>query len=784
MKTLYEKQMFLEQHVVIEAQDKKRGEIKKKQVDGREHELSYGSEFIYNLKTCVLEIIKDKHKNNNQKNNFYLYCREEHLKYVAGETEYLMDPDEVISNIISVFVIKELSKAPPMMNVVSNIHKSIVAYLRIDSDTVEELRDHAFAYIGALIDMGGLASGIYEARHEGGNDHRRLFITEEYKLKLDTACEKSLIHCETHFPMIVPPKKHKNLVSGAGGYLFLNSPLLKHPSRVDRSSIVQFDNPYFFNKINRLQETGYCINTKLLSVIQSFDKNGKHFDGYLTYRDQGLIEAEYEREVEAKQQNYNEVAEFLGVEPYTVTETSKKTIMNKVTTKVMNEVHRVRDMLEQADMYAAHDSIYFPMFCDHRSRMYPYASTLSYQGCQMSKALLQHSKKEAFTDSGINSLLETLGNTLGFDKLNREEKVDKAEAWWLEHSEDFYSGNFNIFVDKQHDFDEPITALAIVLELIEHAKDPEYKSGFIAHRDARCSGASIIGTCLQDKRIMELTSVIDYVDENGRLGDAYSEVVNTAVELCKNIMKSGSKEANILIENYSTVFNRNVFKKAVMCFASYGMTDYGLREHTNEVIDWEDEDNNLTAESKKLFDSIVKEAIKKAIPSCFNYLDTIRIVASEVVEERGFISYKNPITEFPVILHKFKEIKSSITIPSKPKDFKLCIYKETGKTNKRGIVSEAAPSIIHNLDSTLLMSVLHFTPEDISVTMIHDSIGSHPNHTDKIIEAYSKSMYIFAKESPLDKIFAQLGTDIRVPKVNTCSDADLRSILSSHHILC
>jgi DNA-directed RNA polymerase len=58
------------------------------------------------------------------------------------------------------------------------------------------------------------------------------------------------------------------------------------------------------------------------------------------------------------------------------------------------------------------------MFCDFRGRLYTHNSILSYQGNDLSRALLLFSKTEIINDTGKEALKVYFANLAGFDKLS------------------------------------------------------------------------------------------------------------------------------------------------------------------------------------------------------------------------------------------------------------------------------------------------------------------------------------------------------------------------------
>lgn len=64
------------------------------------------------------------------------------------------------------------------------------------------------------------------------------------------------------------------------------------------------------------------------------------------------------------------------------------------------------------------EEFYLPVFCDFRGRLYTQNTILTYQGNDLSRALLLFSEKELINYFGKEALLVYFANLCGFDKLS------------------------------------------------------------------------------------------------------------------------------------------------------------------------------------------------------------------------------------------------------------------------------------------------------------------------------------------------------------------------------
>lgn len=598
---------------------------------------------------------------------------------------------------------------------------------------------------------------------------------------------------DDHKPMICKPNHHKSLIDNNGGYLIQSSPLIKHPTTVNGKivdSIKNFDNQNYLDAINRIQDTAYEVNHKLLEVLAYFYSNGMFFKDYPTRIEQCLTKHvdEAKASINQREQRRKKWAAKNGEVYLPLKESTVKEELNKAKEKAKGEVRQTQEIFKQAQFYLNEDCFYYPVFVDLRGRIYPYSNYgLSYQGNELSKALVHLHNKEALTPTGLKYLYQTLGNAMGADKQDVRTKEKVAKKFFKDNAAAFMNGNFNLFITHQDTFDEPITAIAIVLELVEYYKDNNYATGIICHRDARCSGASIVGTLMDCSQTMELTSLIETSTVNGKLPDAYMTTANRALQMA---MDSDDSLAKALYENDEVkeiLFNRNAFKKAVMTKTSYGLTDYSLRLDNQSIFDEfnlmgseEDGGYGLTIENKKLYDLLKLRALKEAMPACYSYLNQIKEVATLINENKdSVLEYINPLSGFPITRLYENMKKSKLNINNGFKKMQVVYYEKSGKADKMKSVNAFAPNLIHSLDAGLLIFVRNEL--DCDLVMIHDSIGSHPNHVDEVIKGYQKGIVELHQNDILEQIIKSMGVDYTVEKIG--DKVSVEHIFNSEHSL-
>lgn len=677
------------------------------------------------------------------------------------------DPAKGLAEVVAVKLVEGLSNGCAYVSMVAKIASAAMAWLQIPFHMRDELMYDAAKFFVVVLDHVAEKTTVFDKVQVDGRDYY-LYPSEEWKEVIEEAMVDVGLSTGRFKPMVVPPKPHKNLVSGEGGYLQAQSPLLKYPVKIDgqiHKALLSFNsktNPEFFEEINSIQETPYCVNVKLLDVIEEFYSKGFTFPGFPISTDDAETLYLSNKEITLRNEKRRKYAEAFEKEFSELKPSTVKHVISKYKNRDKNIVDGVINLLNQARMYAGIGRFYFPIFLDYRGRRYPYANTgLTYQGDEMSKALVLLADGEPLDENGLRALFETLGNTLGHDKKELDIKTNLAVEFWETNKETFLAGDFSMFFEEADKFDEPINALAVVLELVEFDKDPlDYTCGYIAHRDARCSGPSIVGTVLHDKQIMEMTSVVDYV-KDGKLCDAYGSAAFYGHEATKALAAKGNKACLDLLEFEDQLFSRSAFKFPVMGI-SYGVTDYGNKEHTKSLLNWEEE---LSLDHKAVYDKLVKKAIEHALPTCSMFLEKIKEVGKALVKRDGYICYTNPITGFPIVNKEFKAIDKRIDILDGFNRTTITWKVYTDKIDTSGMANSFSPGFIHSFDAALLSLVKCACPFDLS--LIHDSIGAHPNNVHKVVEAYGKAMNLLYQNNVFKQVLDELDVGIKLEPINT-----------------
>lgn len=768
--TLHEQQLSRETYLFSMASSNKRANLQRTIDDGYEHLLKYGKEAFLMMVDPVGQYLEGRVLNNQFAQNKFLkdILRPAYERWLV-ETETLnksqrkwdKNPAYKMAELISLILASDLSNEERMSKVVTSTSRSIFQLFEVEFSEREELTTNLASLLIATIEVASASTGIFHIEQRNGRENV-LYVAEPWVEYIAKCQDEIDTNADAYAPMIVPPIKHTNLISSTGGYLTMKSPLLKKPfkDKVIHQSILNFNsenNPEFFDMVNRIQETPFCVNRNMFEAVSYYYSLGYFFKENPFEEDQyrDRYAASAFEEVEIREKRRKSYAEYAGIEFVGLTNETKTEILNRHLSKGRNEVFKTKRLFEHCEDFGQFDAIYFPIFFDFRNRRYPYSSYgLTYMGDELSKSLICFGNKEKFTLTGIKNLFSNLGNALGHDKLDYKRKRVIAFNWFNENKVNLVNKDYRIFFDKQDEFDEPINAMAICIELCEWLKDSEYKSGYMAHRDARCSGSSIIGSVMGDELAMTLTSVLEK-ESSERLPDAYMSVAEMALN------KAIKLNSQNLLEHQDILFSRKAFKKPVMTKGSYGLTDYSVRQGNKTLFQENELDDVLENSDLTLYNRLMLDSLAESLPSCFEYLNSIKKVSEvPIYENDGLVSYLTPVIGFPVVYKVFKEQVYKVETRVNGKKLSLKLIISSDKVDTVGTKTSMAPNIIHSLDGTVLNLVNIDVGDKFDIATIHDSIASHPNHSDSVRRSYNSAIVTINKSDCFNDIANQLGSDV------------------------
>ncbi|MBE1275104.1 DNA-directed RNA polymerase [Enterovibrio baiacu] len=753
-----------------------------------------------------------------------------------------VDPFFTVACIVAECVLKAKFGEIKEHSVVNAIHNQLTIIMGLTNGELREnsqsIHTETYRFLMTLEQNLGIIE-IYQVN----NRDRYVRLSEEWQSKFDSIKDHLFLMTTAAFvPAIQKPLQHTSLIDKTTGYHTPQwaSPILKRPVRIPTISsaelmqpenkpwlegkrkriakgtpyvklpkvihplIENFDDENWFKQFNRIQDTPYAVNKGFLELFLANTRMGYQFEGFELELPEidSLVDAELEKFEEDYNKEVSCNAAFYGNEPHVLSVRAKHKKRLELKRTHEDRIRRNNHVIEQAQEFAEYPELYYPRFCDYRGRFYAFVSGgLNPLGDSLNRAFLCFQNKERMTSEGIAALLQTLGNCLinrktgiGLDKLNIHKKGRLARKFFDRHLIDFKDNNWQVFYNDNDDevtLDEPLTAMLLCFELLRHIQDPSYETGVICHRDARCSGVSLMGASLGDEKAIGLT-MLDADPETGILPDAYTSAAKAALNLAEADAKNGNPFAAILLTQKDKIFKRSIFKNPVMVWLGYAGSDGELEKYCRSVLFGVPElSDAISVGLIKYLKQNVMESLTELLPSSVRIVKANKKVANIVSrrglkggdDSKGVIAVNVPVSEFPMVIQKLNKVELRITPVVNGRTARPNLIEPTNKPMYQKLSSTTPPCFVHAMDASVIIAMREFAEFDFDC--IHDSIGSHPNNVAEMVRCYAKAIIRIIKVGFWETIYQRLGVSdqVSIPRVSNLSEEMLQAIENSEHIL-
>ena len=398
-------------------------------------------------------------------------------------------------------------------------------------------------------------------------------------------------------------------------------------------------------------------------------------------------------------------------------------------------------------------AMWFPVACDTRGRWY-YSATVSPQGDDMQKAMLQFYEKKPLGKRGLYWLKVHLATSLGVDDIRFDLRVAHVDAIW-----DGILRALDNPVDMHESFGDeaPLTAYITALEIRNalESGDPEsYMCGIPVHMDATVSGTQHFSAMLRDP----VGALFTNLQDNGtdKKSDLYTHVANKVLERVRLCEESEYKK--FWLEHG---ISRTMAKQPVMTF-NYAVTKITVADYVRMVYNEETGEKIDGKCSFYLADKIF-EGVAEAIPSAHHGMEFLKACVREVGDEpitwitpSGFKVYHDrPNTRL-----KRLNVRSAGVV-------KVVAREDIEGCNRSEMVSAIAPNFIHSYDAAhLTLTALAMKDKGMVGAFIHDSIGTHPCDVDvfhEVVRDKFVKMYSDVGADVMGDLKRSLGAEVESP---------------------
>jgi DNA-directed RNA polymerase len=473
-----------------------------------------------------------------------------------------------------------------------------------------------------------------------------------------------------------------------------------------------------FTGLNAIQETPWRINRRVLEVMQQAWE-----------RDAGL-ECLPRRDDEAIPESPPEVVnDVVGGPHRKAWRKLVRPIYERINANRSKRFEFVRTMSIAQD-YVEEEAIYFPHRLDFRGRCYAVTASLSPQGADHSKGLLEFSEGKPLGERGLFWLGVHGANLFGNDKVSLEERYQ-----WAISS---INKTRNVAADPLSDLwwteaDNPWCFLAWCFEWAE-ARDGSFVSHLPIALDGSCNGIQHFSAMLRDP----VGGVAVNLVPADKPSDIYGTVAEKTVE---KLRAEADPEVQWMAQSWVAFgINRKITKRAVMVLP-YGGTFKSCMEYVREAVREAIKDGKedpfgddlpraAAYLAKQVWASIGETVI--AARDAMTWLQKCARVATKAgidlrwTTPSGFVCFQN-----------YKELEERrIKTRFQGTIIQFSSLNTTDELDKHKQASAVSPNFVHSLDASAMMLTIQscLAKGVSSFAMIHDSYGTHAADTDTLGE--------------------------------------------------
>ncbi len=571
-------------------------------------------------------------------------------------------------------------------------------------------------------------------------------------------------------PMVEPPFQWER-VDGevVGGYhtpeLRRVTPFIKTKGKEHRD-FVESAYPYkHITAVNHMQGTAWKLNEDLVDLVTAAtNSNWQGFD--LPRRDR----------LEVPPHPGDDAAEELHMQWLV----DAKTIHGK-NKQNANELVVLGQSLKMAEKLKGRP-FWYAYTCDFRGRIYCSSTTLSVQGPDHIKSMIQFSEGKPLGREGVRWLAINGANKYGYDKVDYNDRVrwvmgqhdairDFVAAPRSSRSRSFIAGA-----------DKPFQFAAFCFEWAGcgYGTNADFVSHLPIGLDGSCNGLQHYGALLRDSRGGSGVNLTDSEVPS----DIYGDVACEFIRLLEAYSGDDVDKARQIL---SLSPDRKTTKRPVMTLP-YGATQQSCRQY---LLDWL-EDRLGTGERAALWPlavfatPLLWEAIGNVVVAARTGMAWLQECSTIVAREGVFARWMSP-ADFPVYQH-YSEYDSIQVVTDLFGKISMYVQGEaTGGILRHRARNGIAPNFVHALDSSHMVNVILEGKERgmYSMAMIHDDFGVHAADTaeffDLIRIAFVRMYYDHDWLMAWKKEMERLHEDIELPDPPSKGDLDIMQVLDSKY---
>lgn len=485
--------------------------------------------------------------------------------------------------------------------------------MRVDCSDLEMDQREKTLLGTKLLDFALATTGYFTIEHQRESDgtevkdSRTIVATPEtleWLQKRNSALE---VLWPVNLPMVCPPLPWAPAEDGSGvvrgGYRWtlrgkypMRRGLSKEGAKVAEKTLM----PKVYNALNRIQETPWRINTRVLDVLEAIILAGGGMAGVPKWEDYEMPAKPTNAPPEG--QKCSEKCAWMDYRNICQCSEARKAYDDawRPYRKAAHEVHEKNHERRQAKVSFENLlsvvrkmrdelALWFPHNMDFRGRVYPLTSYLSPQGDDMCKGLLTFAQGAPIGEDGRGWLAvhgaKCLGKTRDGRKLSKM-TLDERAAYMVSITDDLCEVAADPMANRwwadPDEVDDPVQFLAFCFEwagfwkLELEGRGHEYVSSLPCAMDGTCNGLQHYAALFKDP--------VSAKEVNVSPTERPADIYNSVAELVLGMLEKDAVDnlyARLWLQ--SGLVNRKLTKKPTMTF-SYGSRQYGFAEQIAAFI--------------------------------------------------------------------------------------------------------------------------------------------------------------------------------------------------------
>lgn len=674
------------------------------------------------------------------------------------------DLESLVSRACNVITVGITQKSQ-LVNLASRVGKIAMKDMELKPDTAKAVMIGAFV-IESFDNLGLITVDLTRKASEENASYYVMAGTSPEYAELVSLIEKD----GPDFPSLTPYADWESGVHENG------ASFIKHAGKPVLSQINHEDTPIPLDAVNRLQRGGWVINQEVYKVFKHFYKTGNSPKAF-PHQD----------------------------------ETKPKVSRSGLATEAAF-------IIEGAERMGT-DTFYHQYNCDFRGRIYPLSAFLNEQSSDRSKGILLFDEPKPLGEDGLYWLLVHTANVWGEDKLALDDRAqfvqDNFEEWEA-YAEDPINNTGWM------DADKPWSFLAAVMELnkLQYSEGDvsEFPCALPVFVDGSNNGVQHMAALTLDEKTAPLVNLVP----QETAGDVYMAVCDSVYEqveadynpeldatleaflgrldvLVSDLDTLTSAERNERFSQMSTLREefelkelapnyfmkitdrkkrRKMVKRPVMTLG-YGGTRGGF---ASMIL----EDNKQASQYfrnmqhcwARYFGDLIyftcrgNETTEARLPSLSKMLDLFEGLAMDASESGSKLTWRTPVTNFPVTQHYMKAKMKRIEFKYKGVRMQLHVqFYEDMSLDKNKQKTSAAPNVIHSFDSAHLQMTV--VGHEFRTATIHDSFGCLPSDMAELFVGVRETFVDFYESKPLVSLLEQRDAIERMPEQGSLNLEDV-----------